>query len=293
MRAFVAVATLGSFVEAARRLRMSPSAITRAVAQLEDQLGSTLLSRTTRSLRLTERGELYLESSRRILEDINDAERRARGQDTEPLGLLTVAAPIVFGRLHAMPIVTGLLLQYRALSVRLTLSDRNVQLIEEGVDVAIRIGDLADSSLISSRLGEVGRILVASPDYIEARGRPAAPEALADHDIIAFEGVDTGGVWRFGAEAKGIKVAPRLVVNSADAANAAAEAGLGIARALSYQVREAVEAGRLVPLMRPFEPAPAPVSAVSPPRRAAAANVAAFIRAAREHVKANPLGLAA
>ena len=163
MRAFVSVAKLGSFAEAARRLQLSPSVVTRSVAQLEDQLGLTLLLRTTRSLRLTERGELYLESCEQILQDVDSAERQVRGEDAEPRGTLKVAAPIVFGRLHVLPIVNRVLRDYRDVAVELTLSDRNAHLVEEGVDVAVRIGELADSSLIAVKLGVVSRVVVASP----------------------------------------------------------------------------------------------------------------------------------
>jgi DNA-binding transcriptional LysR family regulator len=289
MRTFVAVATLGSFAEAARRLRLSPSVVTRSIAQLEDQLGLTLLSRTTRSLRLTERGEIYLESCQRILEDIADAERRVRGENAEPRGDLRVAAPLLFGRLHVLPIITRILGEHPALRIRLTLSDRNVHLVDEGVDVAVRIGELADSSLIAVKLGAVSRVLVASPGYLKARGVPQAPATLAGHDIIAFESIEATNEWRFRASETATRVEPRLAVNSAEAAIAAAEAGIGITRAFSYQVEAAVLAGRLVPILRGFAPPPSPVSAIYPARRVASANVAAFVKAAREHFNANPI----
>ncbi|WP_304168380.1 LysR substrate-binding domain-containing protein [Phenylobacterium aquaticum] len=285
LRAFVAVATQQSFVEAARRLRLSPSAVTRGVAQLEDSLGLMLFHRTTRSVTLTERGRIYLEDCRQILDELDQADRRVRGEDAQPRGELAVAAPILFGRLHILPIVNGLLAEHRDLSVRLSLSDRNVQLAEEGIDVAIRIGELADSSLIALRLGEVTRVLVASPAYLAARGRPAAPAELADHDLITFEGIGPASDWRPGAG----RQEPRLSVNSADAALAAAEAGLGITRALSYQVKAGVEAGRLVPVLQAFAPPPIPVSALHPARRVASANVAAFMSAARARFRAHPL----
>ena len=189
MRTFVAVAKLGSFAEAARHLQLSPSVVTRSIAQLEDQLGLTLLLRTTRSLRLTERGELYLESCQQILADVDSAERRVRGEDAEPRGTLKVAAPIVFGRLHVLPIVNRVLRDYRDVAVELTLSDRNVHLVDEGVDVAVRIGELADSSLIAVKLAVVSRVVVASPAYLKERGVPKSPAELAKHDIIAFEGL--------------------------------------------------------------------------------------------------------
>lgn len=289
MRIFVAVAKLGSFAEAARQLRLSPSVATRSIAQLEDQLGLMLLSRTTRSLRLTERGEIYLESCQRILAEIEGAERRVRGENAEPRGDMKIAAPILFGRLHVLPIVNRMLRGHRALSIRLTLSDRNAHLVDEGVDVAVRIGELADSSLIAVKLGAVSRVLVASPAYLEQRGVPGSPAELAGHDIIAFEALDATNEWRFGDRENAVRVEPRLAVNSADAAIAAAEAGVGITRALSYQVRTSVTAGRLLPVLQVFAPSALPVSIIYPARRIASANIAAFVKAARDHFKADPL----
>jgi DNA-binding transcriptional LysR family regulator len=289
MRAFVSVATLGSFAEAARRRRLSPSAVTRAVAQLEDSLGLTLLTRTTRTVRLTERGQIYLESCRQILEDVDAAGLRARGLDASPRGELRVAASILLGRLHVLPIVEGLLAAHPELAVRLTLSDRNVHLVEDGVDVAVRIGELADSSLISARLGAVSRVLVASPAYLARRGAPQTPAELPDHDLIAFEGLEITDEWRFRPGDAPVRIHPRLAVNSADASLVAAEGGLGIVRALSYQVVEALAAGRLVRVLEPFTPPPLPVSAVYPDRRIPSANVAAFMAAARGYFRARPV----
>jgi DNA-binding transcriptional LysR family regulator len=289
MRAFVSVATLGSFAEAARQLRLSPSVITRSVADLEERLGLVLLNRTTRSVRLTERGHIFLESCRQILEDIEGAERRARGEDAEPRGALKVAAPLVFGRLHVLPIVTRVLMKYPGLAIHLTLSDRNVHLAEEAIDVAVRIGELADSSMIAIRLGSVSRVLVASPDYLERRGIPKTPSDLSVHAIIAFEGLEATNEWRFGPTAKLIRVEPTLTVNSADAVIAAAESGLGVTRALSYQVRASVQAGRLVPLLSAFSPERLPVSAIYPARRGSSTNLGAFIDHARAYFKSDPL----
>lgn len=289
MRAFVAVATLGSFAEAARQLRVSPSVITRSVADLEARLGLVLLNRTTRSVGLTERGQLFLESCRQVLEDLDDAERRVRGEDAEPRGSLKVAAPIVFGRLHVLPVIARLLKSHRSLAVHLTLSDRNVHLAEEAVDVAVRVGGLADSSMTAIRLGAVSRVLVASPTYLEGRGMPETPDALPGHDIIAFEALDATNEWRFGPNTKLVRVEPRLTVNNADAALAAAEAGLGITRALSYQVQASVFAGRLIPLLVAFTPDQVPVSAVYPARRTGSANLGAFIKSARDYFRTHPL----
>jgi DNA-binding transcriptional LysR family regulator len=289
MRIFVAVATLGSFAEAARQRRLSPSVVTRSIAQLEDELGLMLLSRTTRSVRLTERGRIYLESCQQILADIDDAERRVRGEDAEPRGELKVAAPIVFGRLHVLPIINRLLRQHEALSIRLTLSDHNIHLVEEGVDVAVRIGGLADSTLVAVKLGVVSRVLVASAAYLEQHGIPVSPAELTDHDIVAFENAGTANEWRFSDREKFVRIEPRLVVNNADTAIAAAEAGMGITRALSYQVRASVMARRLLPVLQNFVPPPIPVSAVYRGRRIASANLTTFVRAARDYFKSDPL----
>ena len=289
MRVFVTVASLGSFAEAARQLRLSPSVVTRSVAVLEDRLGLVLLNRTTRSVRLTERGQFFLESCRQVLEDIEGAERRARGEDAEPRGSLKVAAPILFGRLHVLPIITRVLSKHPGLSVHLTLSDRNIHLVEESVDVAVRIGELADSSMLAIRLGAVSRVLVASPRYLEGRGMPRAPNDLSAHDIIAFDGLDATNEWRFGATSKLVRVEPRLTVNSADAAIAAAEAGLGISRTLSYQVMASVLAGRLVPLLVGFTAGKLPVSAIYPACRVASTNLSAFIKHSRQYFLDDPL----
>ncbi|WCL55137.1 LysR family transcriptional regulator [Gimibacter soli] len=293
MRAFAAVATHGNFAEASRRLRLSTSVISRAVAALEDHLGFVLFHRTTRTVRLTERGEAYLESCRQILEDIDLAEARVRGVNAAPQGTLTVAAPIVFGRLHVLPVVNQLLAEHPALSVRLILSDRNAHLAEEAIDVAVRIGPLQDSSLTATRLGAVNRMLAASPAYLRARGAPQTPEELASHDLIAFDGIDgsSSNEWRFGKSAATVRVRPRLLVNSADAAVASAEADRGIVRAMSYQLHESIRAGRLIPVLTELAMEPLPVSAIYPPRRIASASLNAFLDAARTRFKAHPVRL--
>jgi DNA-binding transcriptional LysR family regulator len=294
MQAFAAVAELGSFAAAARRLRLSPPAVTRAVALLEDQLGLALLNRTSRSVRLTERGALYLESCRQILAEIESAERRVRGDDAAPRGSLAVSAPIVFGRLHILPIVDRLLREHRALVIRLDLSDRAVHLVEEGIDVAVRIGALANSALVAVKIGEVGPVLVASPAYLAARGMPDSPAELAGHDLVAFDSIATTNDWHFGTpgrptERSSVRVEPRLTVNSADAAIAAAEAGLGIAQVGSYQVCSAIEAGRLSLVLPGFKPPPMPVSLIHLSRRLATPNIVAFIKAARAYFLATPI----
>lgn len=288
MRVFVAVAKLGSFTAAARRLRVSPSVATRAIAQLEDRLGQTVLERTTRSVRVTDRGARYLAQCERILDDVVNAEREVRGESAEPRGPLTVAAPVMFGRMHVLPIVSGLLAHHAALAIRLVLSDRYVHLIDDAVDVAVRIGALADSRLIAVKLGAVSRIAVASPAYLARRGTPRTPAELAGHDLIGYDELASGHDWRF-ADGEAVHVEPRLAVNSTDAAITAAEDGLGVARVLSYQVRAAVYAGRLVPILTTHTPPALPVHAIYPARRFASANVTAFVAAARARFTAEPV----
>lgn len=290
MQAFAAVADLGSFAEAARRLRLSPAAVTRAVAQVERRLGQTLLHRTTRSVKLTERGAAYLQDCRQILAEVAAAERRAASEGAAPRGTLAVAAPLMFGRLHVLPVIARLLREHPALAVRLTLADRMIRLVEEGFDVAVRIGELADSALVALKVGEVRRVLAASPAYLAAHGTPASPDELRGHDLISFEGPDAVNEWQFGeAEQAKVRIEPRLAVNSADAAIAAAEDGLGITRTLLYQVDAAVRAGRLRLLLEAFGPPARPVQIVHPARRLGSANVAAFIRAARAHFATLPV----
>ena len=289
IRIFVSVATQGSFTEAARRMRLSPSVVTRSVAHIEERLGIMLLNRTTRSVQLTERGQIYLEDCKRILEDFEMAERRVRGEDAKPRGTLRVTAPVLFGRLYVLPIVNALLHEHPALAIHLTLSDRNVNLFEEGVDVAVRVGELADSSLIAFKLGLATPVLVASPVYLQKRGAPASPAALSSHDIILFEGIGATNEWPFGADRKTVRVEPRLIVNGADAAITAAEAGIGIARTLSYQIWDTVRAGRLELVLQDFAQPPLPVSVAYQARKIASANVAIFVKTIREHFKANPL----
>lgn len=282
MRAFAMVAERGGFADAARHLRLAPSGVTRAVAALEARLGVTLLARTTRSVRLTEAGAGYLESCKRVLADIADADRRVMGEKAEPRGLMVVAAPLLFGRLHVLPVLGDLLRAHPDLSLRLLLSDRSAHLVEDGIDVAVRIGDLADSALRATRIGAVSRVLVASPGYVAERGAPANPADLAAHQVIAFEGLEATNDWQFGGQGRiGVRVTPRLVVNGADAAIAAAEQGLGITRVLSYQVATAVAANRLVTLLDDFALAPVPVQIVYPAQRVGSANVATFVAAMR------------
>ena len=282
LRTFVAVADQVSFAEAARRLRISPTAASRAIAALEQSLGTALLRRTTRSVRLTDEGAAYLERCRAALADLDDAALALRGAGATPGGTLVITAPVTFGRLHILPIATALLCEHPALTIELTLIDRVVRLVDEGIDVAVRIGDLSDSSLHALKVAEVRRVVVASPAYLAAHGTPASITALHDHALIAFTELDRGHEWRFGPTGKpAIRIEPRLAANTADAAIAAAIEGVGIARVLSYQAMDAIGSGSLVTLLDGFAPPAVPVHLVYQASRRASVNVRAFIDAAR------------
>src|ERR1700736_4734936 len=200
MQAFVAVADLRGFAPAARKLGQSPSNVTRLIAALEDRLGARLLQRTTRQVALTDVGARYLERARRILADIAEAESAAEGESTRPSGQLVVSAPLGFGRLHVSPVMSAYLKRYPEVSGELRLEDRLVSLVEDGIDLAVRIGELADSSLVARHVGEMRRIVVASPAYLKARGEPKTPAAIAAHDTIQFGALTAAPDWRFVAD---------------------------------------------------------------------------------------------
>ena len=275
MRAFVTVAELRGFAPAARRLRVSPSAVTRLVAGLEAHLAIQLLRRTTRSVALTDAGARYLERARRILADVGDAEAAARAQRAAPAGRLVISAPVVFGRREVAPLVTDFLARHPAVTAELTLSDRNVDLIDEGVDVAVRIGVLDDSSLQVRAIGATRRVCVAAPRYLASRPRLRAPRDLAAHATIQLTPITPLPEWRF-ADAR-IAIRPVLATNSADAAIAHARRGQGVAMVLAYQVADLVRRGRLRVVLAAHEPPPVPIQIVHAAGRLPSANVRAFI----------------
>jgi DNA-binding transcriptional LysR family regulator len=260
---FVAIVDQGSLAGAARRLRRSAPAVTRALAALEDRIGTRLVERTTRRLSPTAQGRALAERARTILSDYESAVLGA--VDAPISGPLRLTAPVQFGQRHVTPVVTRFLDLHPGISVEMVLNDRNLDLIEEGIDLAVRIGDLPASSLLARRLGQVRRVLVASPHYIAERGMPRRPADLADHDIIF--GTSRSGVleWRFGPTTRGpaVRISPRLLVNEVEAQLRAARASRGIARVLSYQVVDDVAAGTLIRLLPRFEPAPLPVHLVT------------------------------
>jgi DNA-binding transcriptional LysR family regulator len=283
---FVAVAELQGFAKAARHLNMSPPAVTRVISGLEGHLGTQLFQRTTRSVTLTEDGTAFLERAREILQQLDEAEHYVMGSQSTPRGELHVTAPVMFGRLHVLPVIMELLAHYRDLSTRLMLLDRNIRLVDEGVDVAVRIGDLPDSGLISVIVGSVRQVIVASPDYCGRRGRPARPQDLTGHDIILGENIRTSAQWRFGPKGhQTVLVKPRLSVNSVDAVLSAAVAGVGIANVLSYQAVARIEAGQLLVMLEEFSLPPIPVHILFQANRTRVASVRLFVDMMRSRAK--------
>ncbi|MBY4638038.1 LysR family transcriptional regulator [Sphingopyxis sp. XHP0097] len=287
---FVAVAAEGGFAAAARKLGSSPPAVTRGIAALEARLGTVLFHRSTRAVALTDAGEIFLEKAQRILADLAGAERELRGAEAEPGGQLYLTAPVMFGRLHVLPVVGELLAQHAALSVRMMLIDRNVRIVEEGIDVAVRIGALVDSALKAVRIGTVRQMLVASPGYLARHGAPEGVADLNGHNLIRSMGPRASGDWHFVAGRLRVDAQRRLTVNTVDGALAAAEAGMGIANLLSYQVAEAVGAGRLISLLPDDQPPPLPVNLLFEPSRASLPSVRAFVMAMKERGRRKGLG---
>jgi DNA-binding transcriptional LysR family regulator len=287
MEVFVAVADAASFAKAGTRLRISPPSVTRAVSSLEERLGARLFNRTTRSLSLTEAGLRFLESAKRLLGEIDAAERNAVGESATPSGHLSLTASVTFGRSAVAQVTSAFLRLHPRVSASLLLVDRMVNLVEEGIDLAVRIGRLRNSSLVTRRVGEVQRVLVASPDYLATHGEPASPADLKLHSIIAFSGLMPNREWRFVERSTSAHIAlqPRFEINDATAAIGAAEAGDGITIALSYMVAEKVEQGRLVPVLGRYSPPPVPVQLVYPQSRLVAPKVRAFIDFAGPRLK--------
>lgn len=279
MEVFVAAAETGGFARAGKRLGMSAPAVTRAVASLEERLGVSLFARTTRSISLTEAGDRFLAHARRILAEIEDAQRDAAGEAAEPRGHLVVTASVTFGRLALGPVVGAFLSAYPQVTASLVLLDRVASLVEEGIDVGVRIGEPSEQSLMARRVGTVRRVLAASPAYLQRHGTPLAPQDLVSHRLIGFSGLVHGREWRLfdGGRSVQIPGRPRLEVNDAATALAAAEAGEGIVPALSYMTEEAFRSGRLVPVLAAYGPAPVPVQLVWPGSRLLAPKVRAFV----------------
>jgi DNA-binding transcriptional LysR family regulator len=259
MRLLITAVETGSFSAAARKLGVPLPTLSRKIGELEKHLSARLLTRSTRKLSLTDAGAAYVATARRILDQVSEAERSASGEYVTPRGELVITAPIVLGRLHVLPIVCDFLSEFPEINVRLALSDRFVHLQDHQIDMAVRIGELPDSSLVATRVGTVSRVVCASPRVLAKQGTPKTPDALTDLPCIQFEGV-SGNAWHFAAQT--VLVRLRLSVNTAEAAVDAAIAGVGFTQVLSYQAARAVQEGTLKLVLRKFEPPPMPVSLV-------------------------------
>jgi DNA-binding transcriptional LysR family regulator len=289
LRTFISVAEHQSFAEAGRRLNLSPTTVSRTIAVLESNIGVQLLRRTTRSVRLTDEGALFLAHCRAGIAEIDQAFDIVQGLRSTPSGVLTVTAPVMFGRLHIQPVIVELLKQYPELQIRFLLLDRVVNLVEEGIDVAVRIADLPDSSLHMLRVGEVRRVFTASPGYLAQHGRPISFSDLRQHEVIRVEdeagphrGWGLDEIRRFGRSA-------RFSVNNMEAAISAAVSGLGVIRTMSYQVADELAAGRLVLLLTDDAAPTLPISLLFQSGRKNHPNVRAFIEAAKQHVQGSSL----
>lgn len=289
MQVFTAVAQDQGFSSAARRLGMSAASVTRAVAALEKRIGTQLLTRTTRSVYLSEAGQRYLEDCRRILAELQEAEDSAAGSHAEPRGQLTITAPVLFGELFVTPLMVSFLTQFPDVTINALLVDHVVSVVEEGVDMAVRIGELPDSNQHAIRVGEVRRVICASPKFLAIHGRPTHPQDLAQAPVIATSSIGQQRSWPFleGGEMLSVRPEPRLVVTANQAAISAAALGLGFTRVLSYQVASKVASGELEIIQADFEMPPLPIHVVYQGGRNAPARVRSFVdftvKALREH----------
>ncbi|CAB3684160.1 LysR family transcriptional regulator [Paraburkholderia rhynchosiae] len=263
MSIFVAAAETGSFSAASRKLSTPLPTVSRKVAELEAHLNARLLVRSTRKLTLTDAGVAYLAACKQILDQVNEAEGAAAGEYSTPRGELVVTAPIVFGRLHMLPVINEFLTTFPDIAVRLVLADHNLHLLDEHIDIALRIGKLPDSSMIATQVGTVRRVVCASPLYLAQNGGPQTPADLARLACVIFDSLPSGSVWTFapgGGQQQAVPIRPRLSVNTAEAAIDAAIAGVGLTNVLSYQVARAVDEGELKLVLRDFESEPVPVN---------------------------------
>lgn len=290
MQVFVKVAETSGFAEAARQLNMSPPAVTRAVASLEDQIGARLFTRTTRTVKLTEAGTRYFDDCRRILADVAEAEAAAGGSYATPTGVLTVTASALFGQDYITPILAEYLDQNPEVNVRALFVDRITNMVDEGIDVGIRIGDLPDSSFSAIRVGAVRRVVCGAPSYFERYGVPTHPSELANHKIIVSTTSWASLDWRFGgAQRPTVRIAPRLSFNAYGAVMNATILGWGLSRPLSYQIAQPLIDGDLQTILSEYEEDPMPIHVVHPEGRRASAKVRAFVDLAVDRLRANRL----
>jgi DNA-binding transcriptional LysR family regulator len=289
MAVYVAVAETESFAGAARKLGMSPPSVTRAVALLEKRLGVKLLTRTTRFVRTTDAGESYLEHARRVIAEADEADEAVAGVHAEPRGHVSVTAPVLFGRMFVTPCIVEYLERFPDTSVTAVLLDRVVSLLEEGIDVGVRIGELPDSTMRATRVGYVRRVVCASPGYLKAHGTPRAPADLSEHTIIAARAVTATMDWKFNADKKAtsVRVRPRLTVTNNEAAIVAAVRGFGVTRLLSYQIAPHLAAGELRVVLQEYETARLPIHVLHSEGRQASAKVRTFVDALVERLRAD------
>ncbi|QWW72564.1 LysR family transcriptional regulator [Rhizobium sp. WYJ-E13] len=288
MKVFVKVAEAESFADAGRQLHMSPPAVTRIVSALEETIGTRLLTRTTRSVKLTEAGARYVSDCQRLLGELAEAEAAAAGAYAKPTGTLTVTASVMFGTAFILPIITEYLDNYPGVVARGLFVDRVVNIVDEGVDVAIRIGHLPDSGFTAIRVGQVKRVICGAPAYFEEFGVPTAPADLSRHRIVATTSAWTSLEWRFGSGQKSsISVNPRLSTSTNEAAISAAENGWGLTRVLSYQIAPQLETGLLQTVLSDHEEEPLPIHVVHTDGRHASAKVRSFIDFAVARLRSN------
>lgn len=282
---FVSVAEQNSFAATASKLRVSPPAVTRGISALEKRLGTSLFHRSTRAVSLTDDGATFLPKARQILADMEDAERQLSGTDSKPRGQFYITAPVAFGRIHVLPVVIGLLEQHSELDIQMMLIDRNVRMAEEGIDMAVRIGPLADSSLLAVPIGQVRQKIVASPSYLARQGHPSTTPDLSRHQTIGSSGPRAVSDWHLGHKKKPVRVQPRLILNTVDSIVAAAESGLGIANLLSYQVEDSIRAGRLIEVLKPENPIPLPINLLFEKSRQSMPATRLFIEAMKDRAQ--------
>ena len=287
MQVMLTAVECGSLSKASRKLGQPLATVSRKVSELETYLNADLLIRSSKGLELTPAGRTFVTSARTILEQMTEAERSAAGEYAAPKGDLVVTAPTMFGRLHVLPVVVAFLRAFREVSVELSLTDRVTHFIDDQVDVALRIGNLPDSSLIATRLGAVRRVTCASPAYVASRGAPDVPQDLANHDIISFESVSAPTIWRYWSDGNEIAIPlrSRLSVNTIDAAIDASVAGAGVARTVSYQVAGHVHDDRLRLLLEAYEPTPRPVHLVYDKQKRLPVKLRAFVDFAVPHLR--------
>lgn len=288
MSVVLAVAEAGSLSAAARRQKLPLATVSRKVSELEEHLRTKLFNRSSRALVPTDAGLSYIAAAKRILADIAEAERAASGEYATPRGDLSVSTLVALGRLCLQPILAEFLATFPEVDVQLNLQDRTIDLLEEHIDVALRVGDLADSSLIAVRVGEIRRVACASPAYLKSRGTPRSPDDLSAHDCISYPPMQSPGTWRFRRDQTEyvVPVRSRFVASNLESACDAARAGLGITVAFSYLLAESIKSRQLIALLEDFQPPPQPVSLVYAPNRFMPAKLRAFLDFAAPRLRA-------